>query len=100
MESVSFLPFSRMLVSLHPCCNITPSASLVSSAKSDFIINKKVIDHLTKNNPLSDKEYGFHTLKFTTDILTAITHRIIEAVDGSISMRVITLDISKAFDKV
>ena len=49
---------------------------------------------------LSDVQYGFRSSRSTADVLTVITHRISRALDSNLDARVITLDISNAFDKV
>lgn len=49
------------------CLIIDPSASLMSSA------NKKVIDHLNRNNILSNKWRGLNSSRSTADLWTAIT---------------------------
>ena len=66
----------------------------------ESVINKGVIDHLVKNNLLSDVQYGFRSSRSTADVLTVITHRISEAMAKGNHTRVVALDISKAFDKV
>ena len=66
----------------------------------ECVINERVLDHLVKNNLLSDVQYGFRSSRSTADVLTVITHRISEAIAKGNHTRVIALDISKAFDKV
>ena len=66
----------------------------------ECVINKRVLDHLVKNNLLSDVQYGFRSSRSTADVLTVLTHRISEAIAKGNHTRVIALDISKAFDKV
>ena len=56
--------------------------------------------HLNKSKLLSDVQYGFRSSRSTADVLTVITHRISRALDSNLDARVVTLDISKAFDKV
>ena len=56
--------------------------------------------HLNKSKLLSDVQCGFRSSRSTADVLTIITHRISRALDSNLEARVITLDISKAFDKV
>lgn len=48
----------------------------------------------------SENQYGFHPAIPTADVLTVITHRISKAPGNKFIMRIIALDISKAFDKV
>ena len=66
----------------------------------ESVINKGVLDHLVKNNLLTDVQYGFRSSRSTADVLTVITHRISEAIAKGNHTRVVALDISKAFDKV
>ena len=66
----------------------------------ECVINERVLDHLVKNNLLSDVQYGFRSSRSTADVLTVITHRISEAIAKGNHTRLIALDISKAFDKV
>ena len=66
----------------------------------ESVLNRHVIKYLSKNNLLSDVQYGFRSARSTADVLTVITHRISEALDSSFDGRVIALDISKAFDQV
>ena len=66
----------------------------------ESVINKRVLDHLVKNNLMSDVQYGFRSYRSTADVLTVITHRISEAIAKGNHTRLIALDISKAFDKV
>lgn len=49
---------------------------------------------------MSDKQYGFRSVRYTDDILAVITHRISEAIDNKYTQRTIALDVLKAFDKV
>lgn len=60
-------------------------------------IIKRVVDPLNRNNFLSNNQYGFCSSMFTA-ILTVITHS--EMLDNKFIMSAISLDISKATDKV
>lgn len=71
----------------------------VISKHSEAIINKKVVDHLSRNNFLRDKPYRFRSAQSTADILTAITHRIMVALDNKYISRIV-LYISMAFDRM
>lgn len=94
VENLSFLFY------FYECCwasislAITPNQLSVTSFES--IINKKVIDHFTKNNCVKNKQCGFSFSSFTANDLTTITCIISEALDD----RFITRAISKAFQKV
>lgn len=61
-------------------------------------IIKRVVDLLNRNNFLSNEQYSFCSSMFTADILNVITHS--EMLDNKFIMRSISLDISKATDKV
>ena len=63
-------------------------------------MNRRVLNHLDKNNLLSDVQYGFRSARSTADVLTVITHRISKTLASGQLCRVTALDISKAFDKV
>ena len=58
------------------------------------------MNHLNNSKLLSNFQYGFRSSRSTADVLTVITHRISRALDSNLDARVITLDISKEFDKV
>lgn len=66
----------------------------------EAIINNKVFEHLEKNKLFTDEQYGFWSARFTTDVLTSIAHRIIEALDVKYTSMKITLKIPKGFGKV
>lgn len=69
----------------------------VISKLFEAIIDKKVGDHLNRNNYLNEKKtIRFCSSGFTADIFA---HRINEMIDKQIT-RSIVLDISKVFDKV
>ena len=72
----------------------------VMSKLLESVINKRVIQHLTKNHLLCDEQYGFRSSRSTADVLTVITHRVSQALDEGFMTRAVALDISKAFDKV
>ena len=66
----------------------------------ESVLNREIVNHLSKNNLLSDIQYGFRSSRSTADVLTVISHRISESLDGGFISRAIALDISKAFDRV
>ena len=76
--------------------------SLLSVISKIFesILNRHILNHLSKNNLLVDVQYGFRSARSTADVLTVISHRISEALDSTYDARAIALDISKAFDQV
>ena len=59
--------------------------SLLSTITEVFeiILNKHVMDHLSKADLLSDTQNGFCSSRSTADVLTVITHRISRALDSN-----------------
>ena len=80
--------------------NYRPTALISAVAKVfETLLNSHFIKHLEFNNLLSDHQYGFRKARSTGDLLSYLTHV------KSSSLRnfrefVVTLDISKAFDRV
>ena len=56
--------------------------------------NNKIVKHLEKCGLFSDFQYGFRYSQSTADLLTVIFDRIARATG------VVTIDISKAFDRI
>ena len=56
--------------------------------------SNRIVEHLQKCGLFSDSQYGFRYSRSTTDLLTVGSDRIARAT------QVVTLDISKAFDRV
>ena len=48
----------------------------------------------------SDFQYGFRSFQSTADLLTVVSDRIVKAFNRSGATQSVTLDISKAFDRV
>ena len=73
------------------------SISLLSVISKIFesILNRHILNHLSKNNLLANL-VGL----LTADVLTVISRRISEALDFTYDDSAIALDISKAFDQV
>lgn len=65
--------------SLFQCCSI--SCFSVISKIFGYIINKEVVDHLSRNNLLSNGLYRFHCSRSSADVLTVATHRISETLN-------------------
>ncbi|CAE1157727.1 unnamed protein product [Acanthosepion pharaonis] len=81
--------------------NITPTLSPSLFGKIfEALINTGVVNHLTSNNLLSDKQYGFRFARSTADVLTAITETVYRTLQNNGEARAVALDISKAFDRV
>lgn len=58
------------------------------------IINVELVKHLTTYDHLSGKQYGFRFNRSTTDVLTAISEGICQALDKNGKVRIMALDIS------
>ena len=63
-------------------------------------VNNRFVDHLEKCGLFSDSQYGFRYSRSTADLLTVVSGRIAMACNSSETTRAVTLDISKAFEKV
>ena len=63
-------------------------------------VNNRIVDHLEKCGLFSDSQYGFRSSRSTADLLTVVSSRIAMACNSSEATRAVTLDISKAFEKV
>lgn len=85
-----------MRVSDHPRFNT--SFLSITSKIFDAIINKKIVENLNRDNPLSDERYRFQSARSTADIVTVITYKISEALDNRHITRTNTFEKSKAFD--
>lgn len=55
---------------------------------------------LSSDDPLSDHQYVFHFVSSTTDMLSAITECVYQALNKNGFARDIALDIWKAFDRI
>ena len=60
----------------------------------------RLVNHLEKCGLLSDFQYGFRSYRSTIDLLTVTSDRIASAFDRSGAIQAVTIDISKAFDRV
>ena len=66
----------------------------------ETIITKQLLAFLETNNLLSDHQYGFRQARSTSDLLAYAIHACSSVLDSFGETRVISLDISKAFDHV
>ena len=73
--------------------------SLISKTM-EIIITKQLLTFLETNNLLSDHQYGFRKARSTGDLLAYAGHVWSSALESCGESRVISLDISKAFDRV
>ena len=62
--------------------------------------NKRIVDHVEECGLFSDFQYGFRSSRSTADRLTVVSDRIAMAFNRSRATRAVTLDISKAFNRV
>ena len=73
--------------------------SLISKTM-ETIITKQLLTLLETNNLLSDQQYGIRKARSTVDLLAYAVHVWSSARESCSESRVISLDISKAFDRV
>ena len=73
--------------------------SLISKTM-ETIVTKQLLAFLETNNLLSDHQYGFRQARSTGDLLAYAVHAWSSALESYGESRVISLDISKAFDRV
>ena len=66
----------------------------------ETIVTKQLLTFLETNNLLSDHQYGFQKARSTGDLLAYAVHVWSSALESCGESRVISLDISKAFDRV
>ena len=66
----------------------------------ETIITKQLLTFLETNNVLSDHLYGFRKARSTGDLIAYAVHVLSSALESCGESRVISLDISKAFDRV
>ena len=66
----------------------------------ETIITKQLLTFLETNNLLSDHQYGFRKAMSTGDLLAYAVHVWSSALESCGESRVISLDISKTFDRV
>jgi hypothetical protein len=66
----------------------------------ESIINDKLRFHLFGQNLISDYQFGFRPKHSTLDLLTATTQKWADALDKGQEVKVVALDISRAFDSV
>ena len=76
--------------------------SLLSVISKVFekLVNDRIVDHLEKCGLFSDFQYGFRSSQSTADLLIVVSDRIARAFNRSGATRTVTLDISKAFERV
>ena len=80
-------------------CRPVSFLSVVSKV-FEKLVNNRIVDNLEKSGLFSDFQYGFRSSRSTADLLTVVSGRIARAFNRSGATRAVTLDISKAFDRV
>ena len=80
----------------------SPCYSLLSVVSNIFekLVNKILVDHIEKWDLFSDFQYGSRSSRSTADLLTVVFDRIARTFNRSETTRAVTLDISKAFERV
>ena len=64
------------------------------------LVNNRIVNQLEKCSIFSDFKYSFRSSRSTTALLIVVSDRIARAFNRSSAIRAVTLDISKAFDRV
>lgn len=83
------------------CGNYRPiSLTSIVSKIMESIIRDEIMDYLSRNNLISDKQYGFLPGRSTTSQLLKIVDEWTKALDDGHYIESIYLDIEKAFDTV
>ena len=77
----------------------TAKLSVVSKV-FEKLVNNRLVNHLEKCGLFSYFQYGFKSSQSTADLLIVVSDRIARVFDRSRSIRAVTLDISKGFNKV
>ena len=81
--------------------NYRPIALTLAVAKVfETLLDSHFIKHLESNNLLSDHQYGFRKARCTGDLLSYLTHAWSSSLRNFGESFIVTLDISKAFDRV
>ena len=79
-------------------CPVIPLS--VVSKVFEKLVNNRIVYHLEKCGLFSDFQYSFRSCRSTADLLTVVSDKIARAFNRSGATRAVTLDISKAFDRV
>ena len=76
--------------------------SLISVVSKVFekLVNNRIVDHLEKCGLFYDFQYDFKSSRSTADLRTVVSDRIARAFNRSWATRALSLDISKASDRV
>ncbi|MBM6549304.1 reverse transcriptase family protein [Streptococcus dysgalactiae subsp. equisimilis] len=66
----------------------------------ELVIAKQLRSHLERRLLLNDRQYGFRCHRSTGDLLAYVSHMWFSAIDHHGESHLVSLDISKAFDRV
>lgn len=66
----------------------------------ETLLNRRIQKHLLDNKLISDHQFGFLPGRSSLDLLTSTTQRWSNALDSGSEIRLVALDISRAFDRV
>ena len=80
--------------------NYHPVSLSVVSKFFQKLVNNRIVDHLEKCGLFSDFRCGFRSSRSTAVLQTFVSDRITRAYNRSGATLAVTLDISKAFDRV
>ena len=72
----------------------------VVSKVMEKVINTSIMNYLEKGNLLSAHQFGFRTGLGAADLLTALNHEWLTAINSGGAVRALAVDIAGAFDKV
>ena len=95
------VPVFKNVVERSAAKNYHPFSLLsVDSKVFEKLVNNRIVDQLETCGLFSDSQYGFKSSQSTADILTLVSDRIGRAFNRSGATQAVTLDTSKAFDRV
>ena len=95
------VPVFKNVVERSAAKNYHPFSLLsVDSKVFEKLVNNRIVDQLEICGLFSDFQYGFKSSQSTADILTLVSDRIGRAFNRSGATQAVTLDTSKAFDRV
>ena len=81
--------------------NYRPISLLRCTSKVlEKIVHHRVMKHVSDNNLIPPNQYGFVKGSSTTSQLLDISHLIATALDSRLTLKLLFLDVSKAFDRV
>lgn len=80
------------------CFKKAAEHSCLSQYQPISLLTKLIESIISKNNFLNDKQYRFNPGRSTADVFTVTMQRI-GKIDNKLITKIITIDISKAFDE-